>query len=194
MIEAVSGKIAELTPATAVLETAGGVAYLLNISLPTFTALQGKESARLMVHESIREDAWTLYGFLDDRERSMFRALIGVSGVGAGSARLILSSIPVPELEVVIANGEEKRLKNVKGIGQKTAQRIIVDLKDKIKPLGDTLLEEAAPKSEAYDEALTALTVLGFQKPACQKVLKKLFDADPAIKVEAAIRKALTML
>lgn len=194
MIEAISGKVAALTPATVELDTASGVAFLLNITLPTFTELQGKNEARLLVHEHIREDAYTLYGFLNDRERSLFRALIGVSGVGAGTARIILSSIAAADLEQVIANGEEKKLKNVKGVGQKTAQRIIVDLKDKIKPIGDTLLEEIAPNSEAYDETLTALVVLGFQKPACQKVLKKLFEADPAMKVEAAVRKALTML
>lgn len=194
MIEYIKGKIASLSPADAVIETAGGVAYLLNITLPTYAWLEGKAEATLLVHESIREDAWVLYGFADNRERALFRELIGVSGVGAGTARIILSSIPAPELEAVIACGEDARLKNVKGIGQKTAQRIIVDLRGKIKPMDDTLLDMSLPNSETFEESLAALTALGFQRQAAQKVLKKLFDAQPTIKVEQAIKKALTML
>ena len=124
----------------------------------------------------------------------MFRLLIGVSGVGANTARIILSSIPVAELELVIMNGDHTRLKNVKGIGIKTAQRVIVDLKDKIKPGGDTLMIQPSVNSEAYEEALAALLMLGFAKPQSQKVLKKLFDADPSLRVEAAIKRALAML
>lgn len=194
MIEYLKGQLVELTPTTAVIETSGGVAYLLNITLTTFEALQGKAEAKLYVHENIREDAWTLFGFLDDRERSLYRELLGVSGVGSATARVILSSIPAPELEIVISQGDENRLKNVKGIGQKTAQRIIVDLKGKIKPLGDSLLVQSLPNSVVFEEALAALMMLGFPKPASQKVLKKLFDADPAMKLETAIKKALTML
>ncbi len=194
MIEYVKGQLAELTPTSAVIETAGGVGYYLNITVPTFEALQGQREAKLLVHEAIREDAWVLYGFIDDRERSLFRELIGVSGVGAATARIILSSISAPELEMVISQGQEARLKNVKGIGQKTAQRIIVDLKGKIKPIGDALIGKSLPSSEAYEEALAALVMLGFPKPASQKALKKLFEAEPAIKVETAIKKALTML
>lgn len=194
MIEYVTGRLMELTPTNAVIETAGGVAYNLAITLYDYGELQGKDSAKLLVHESIREDAWVLYGFVNDRERSLFRDLIGVSGVGAGSARVLLSSIPVAELEQVIALGDEKRLKNVKGIGQKTAQRIIVDLKGKIKLGEDTLIEETMPASQSYEEALAALVMLGFQKQASQKVLKKLYDADPLLKVEKAIKSALAML
>ncbi len=194
MIEYVTGRLVELTPTNAVIETAGGVAYNLAITLYDYGELQGKDSAKLLVHESIREDAWVLYGFVNDRERSLFRDLIGVSGVGAGSARVLLSSIPVAELEQVIALGDEKRLKNVKGIGQKTAQRIIVDLKGKIKLGEDTLIEETMPASQSYEEALAALVMLGFQKQASQKVLKKLYDADPLLKVEKAIKSALAML
>ncbi len=194
MIEYITGRVAELTPTNAIIETAGGVAYNLAITLYDYSELQGKATAKLLVHENIREDAWTLYGFVNDRERALFRELIGVSGVGAGSARIILSSIPVAELEQVIAMGDEKRLKNVKGIGQKTAQRIIVDLKGKIKLGEDTLIDETLSTSQSYEEALAALVMLGFQKQASQKVLKKLYDADPLLKVEKAIKSALAML
>ena len=197
MIEYIKGSLASLTPATAVIETSGGVAYFLNITLPVYSALEGKAEARLYVHEAIREDAWVLFGFLNEHERELFRALVGVSGVGAMTARVILSSIPAPELEGVIASGDHARLKNVKGIGAKTAQRIIVDLKDKIKPSdggdGNLPLQPEISNSR-FDDALDALVALGFPRPASQKVLKKLFDADPAIKVEAAIKQAFSML
>ncbi len=193
MIEFLSGKLAELTPAYAVIDT-GGVGYLANITLTAYTALEERQEARLLIHESIREDAYQLYGFLNEQERSLFRELIGVSGVGANTARMILSSIPAPELEGVIISGDHTRLKNVKGIGTKTAQRIIVDLRDKIKPTGDTLINQPVAASETYDEALAALTMLGFSRPQSQKALKKIFDADPTIKVESAIKKALAMM
>lgn len=206
MIEYIRGKLADFNPTTAIVDV-NGVAYELNISLTTFTRLQSSPQApapgerasapqevKLFVHEIIREDAWTLYGFADKRERELFRELIGVSGVGCGSARMILSSLQAAELEVVITSGDEKRLKAVKGIGGKTAQRIIVDLRDKIKPSGDTLLVQADFRSDVFDEALAALTMLGFAKPASQKVLTKLFSQDPQLKVEQAIKKALTML
>ncbi len=193
MIEYIKGTVAELTPTYAVIDC-GGVGYLLNISLPTFSQLEGQTSAKLLAHEAIREDAHVLYGFIDERERSMFRALIGVSGVGAGTARMILSSIPAPELEIVIASGDHSRLKNVKGIGAKTAQRIIVDLRDKIKPTDDALIIQPTKSSDAHDEALAALVMLGFARPQSAKVLKKLFDEQPDMKVEQAIKRALTMM
>ena len=199
MIEYIRGRVAELTPATATIETADGIGYLLNISLNTYASLEGCDTARLLVHEAIREDAWVLYGFSDERERSLFRALIGVSGVGAATARIILSSYSAAELENIISGGDAKALKNVKGIVSKTAERIIVDLRDKIKPGDDTLLEgvsfgRASRSPEAMDEALAALVMLGFTRVQSQKVLKKLFDAEPALKVEAAIKRALAML
>lgn len=194
MIEYIKGTVAELTPASAVIETSGGVAYLLNISLATFSALEGLNEARLLVHEAIREDAWVLYGFADERERVLFRLLIGVSGVGANTARMILSSISAPELEQVIASGDPARLKTVKGVGAKTAQRIIVDLKDKIKVDDLTLSLQPVINNDIYEEALAALVMLGFQRQPSQKVLKKLFDANPSITVEAAIKRALTMM
>lgn len=194
MIEYIKGQIASLTPADCVIETSSGVAYMMGITLPTYESIRDQKEAKLYVHENIREDAWVLFGFAQERERSLFRELIGVSGVGASTARIILSSIPAPELEQVISQGLEDRLKNVKGIGQKTAQRIIVDLKNKIKPLGDTLIEQPMQNSQTFEEALAALLALGFQKQPSQKALKKLFADDPAIKIETAIKKALTML
>ncbi len=194
MIEYIKGKIAELTPASAVIETSGGIAYLLNISLSTFSDLEGVSEATLFVHEAIREDAWVLFGFTDERERSLFRLLIGVSGVGANTARMILSSIPTHDLEQVIASGDPARLKTVKGVGAKTAQRIIVDLKDKIKVDDLTLSLQSVVNNDIYEEALSALVMLGFQRQPSQKVLKKLFEANPAITVEAAIKRALTMM
>ena len=193
MIEYISGKLARLAPTDAVIDCSG-MGYMLCITLPTYTALEGAKEATLLVHEAIREDAYTLYGFLTEQERQLFRSLIGVSGVGANTARMILSSIPAPELETVIVSGDHTRLKNVKGIGIKTAQRIIVDLRDKIKPSGDALINKPEITSEVYDEALAALLMLGFARPQSQKALKKIFDADPTVKVEVAIKKALAMM
>lgn len=195
MIESIKGNIGSINPAAVVIETAGGVAYLLNITLPTFTKLEHAKEARLLVHETIREDAWVLYGFIDEEERELFRALVGVSGVGAASARMILSAIPALELGGVIASRDVKRLKSVKGIGAKTAERIIVDLKDKIKADPITLLEKSSPApSPALDEALEALVILGFQRQASQKALKKLFEENPELTIEAAVKKAMAVI
>lgn len=193
MIDYIKGELTELNPTYAVVEAAG-VGYDLNISLTAYAALEGMKQVKLLVHEVIREDAHLLFGFIEERERVMFRALIGVSGVGANTARVILSSIPVAELEQVIVSGDYQRLKNVKGIGVKTAQRVIVDLKDKIKAGDDSLIIQSTQTSDAYDEALAALLMLGFARQQSQKVLKKLFDANPALKVEVAIKQALSML
>lgn len=193
MIEYIRGTLAELTPTYAVIEC-GCIGYMLSITLPTYSALEGAKETKLLVHEVIREDAHTIYGFSTEQERMLFRSLIGVSGVGANTARMILSSIPAPDLELVIVSGDHTRLKNVKGIGAKTAQRVIVDLRDKIKPCGNALINQPDITSEVYDEALSALVMLGFARPQSQKVLKKIFDADPTIKVEVAIKKALAMM
>ncbi len=193
MIEYISGSIAELTPTYVIVDN-HGIGYEMNISLTTFSELENKKDVRLLAHEVIREDAHVLFGFSTARERALFRLLIGVSGVGANTARMLLSSASPAELEVVITSGDVKRLKAVKGVGAKTAERVIVDLRDKIKPAGDTLVLEQTPASEAFDEALAALTMLGFAKPQSQKVLTKLFADDPSLKVEKAIKKALTML
>ena len=185
--------MAELTPTYVVIE-AGGVGYGINITLPCFTSLEGKSETRLLIHEVIREDAWVYYGFAEESERVLFRLLIGVSGVGANTARMILSSLPVADLEQTIMSGDVRRLKGVKGIGAKTAERIIVDLKDKIKPSDSTLLIQSASTSEDFDEALAAMVMLGFPRQAAHKVLTKLYAAEPGLKVEAAIKKALTLM
>lgn len=197
MIEYISGRVEDLNPAAVTVGTAAGIGYLLNISLNTFAALEGARETRLLVHESIRDDAWVLYGFATERERALFRALIGVSGVGASTARIILSSYNAAELEQIIASGDSKSLKNVKGIGAKTAERIIVDLRDKIKPCDDTLLDVGpvvGRGAEVMDEALAALVMLGYSRTQSQKVLRKLFESDPTMKVEVAIKKALALM
>lgn len=196
MIEYIKGTVAELNPAAAVIESSAGVAYRLNISLATFSAIEGKEQAKLLVHENIRDDAWVLYGFAEERERELFRALIGVSGVGAATAIIILSSMQGDELAAVITASDAKRLKSIKGIGAKTAERIIVDLRDKIKLSGESSVLPLMTQqhSEAYDEAMAALVMLGFDRKASEKAISKIFEAEPQIKVESAIRKALSML
>ena len=193
MIEYIKGAIDEITPTYAVIDISG-VGYLLNISLNAFAKLQNENTAKLYVYESIREDAHVLYGFIDKRERELFLALISVSGVGPNTARMILSSLSSSDLEATIASGNVAALKAVKGIGAKTAQRIIVDLKDKIKPTGDTLIIQTAVTSEVYDEALAALVALGFTQQMSQKALQKLFVENPSITVEQAIKQALKMM
>lgn len=193
MIEYVKGKLDQLTPATAVIETVGGVAYMLSISLPTYAALEGKAEAKLLVHESIRDDAWVLFGFATERERELFRALVSVSGVGSGTARVILSSMQPEELAAAIASGDEKKLKAVKGIGAKTAQRIIVDLRGKVAET-DEAPQSGGSMGMAYDDALAALMALGYQRAACAKALKTLFEKNPTMKADEAIRKSFSML
>lgn len=206
MIEYIRGELVELTPASAVLETTGGVAYEMGISLYTFTALQGKEKQTEMVklycYEQIREDAWTLWGFGTKQERELFLLLITVSGIGPGMARMALSAFSPAELCNIILNGEDKMLKQVKGIGPKAAQRIIVDLKDKVATLGIDAQAassqdgntSAVVNNEVKEEAVAALTMLGFSPAPVQKVVVKLLTDEPDAKVETVIRKALKML
>lgn len=193
MIEYISGKIVDLTPAFAVIECRSGIGYRLSISLATYETLTSQTEARLLVHEIIREDAWTLYGFATDRERELFRALIGVSGVGAATAVIILSALPGDDLAAVIANADVKRLKSIKGIGAKTAERILIDLRDKVQ-IDDNITIAAPQNSQSYDEALSALTMLGFDKKASEKVLTNLYKSTPTLRVEDAIKQALSML
>ena len=199
MFEYIKGIVAESTPAYVVLETPSQIGYMLMVSVYTFESIQNRKgTVSLFVHEVIREDSWTLYGFSTARERELFRLLIGVSGVGPGTAMLILSSITPADLEAVIVSGDSDRLKTVKGIGGKTAQRIIVDLKDKIKTSDSTLSIQqgmsAGQTGPVYEEALAALKALGFQQAQSQKVLKRIFDADPQVKIETAVKKALAMM
>ena len=195
MYDYISGKIAELNPAFVVLDN-GGVGYMINISFTTYNeiAKMSEQPVKLFVYEAIREDAHVLYGFMSRRERELFLMLISVSGVGPNTARMILSSLSANELEQCIASGNVGMLKGVKGIGAKTAQRILVDLKDKIKVAGDTLLDNNSAPSAVYDEALAALAALGFTQQVSQKALKKLLKDDPSITVEAAIKNALKIM
>ena len=194
MYDYIKGNVAELTPTYVVLDN-HGVGYMINISLNSFNALQHQEDVvKVFVYEAIREDAHLLYGFTERRERELFLLLISVSGVGANTARMILSSLTPSDLEQTIASENVGILKSVKGIGAKTAERIIVDLKDKIKLSTDTLLDKSQVTREVFDEAMSALVMLGFTKQMSQKALKKLFTAEPTITVEQAIKKALKMM
>lgn len=195
MIEYIKGVIAELTPAYAVIEN-HGIGYMINISLYSYETLQKQPNGEtiLYIHEAIREDAHILYGFANKLERELFLLLISVSGVGPNTARMILSAIAPDDLGAAIASGNVNMLKAVKGIGAKTAQRIIVDLKDKIKTDTSTLLSMMPANNEVYEEALAALVMLGFTQATSQKVLTKLLATDNHITVEDAIKQALKMM
>ena len=195
MYDYISGKIEELNPAYVVVDC-NGLGFMLNISLVTYDALnRDLKQARLYVYEAIREDAHVLFGFIDKTERELFLHLISVSGVGPNTARMILSSASTEELRQAIASGNVALLKNVKGVGAKTAQRIIVDLKDKIKVGEVTLIQETGQAAgQVFDEALAALVMLGFTQQMSQKALKKLFQQHPDITVEQAIKQALKMM
>lgn len=197
MIDYIKGTIVELNPAYVVIDNQG-IGYMLNISLLTYDSLspigQGNE-AKLFVHEAIREDAHLLYGFSTKKEREAFLQLISVSGVGPNIARMIMSSMSVEDFSRAIAGNNVALFKSVKGVGAKTAQRIIVDLKDKIKLADDTLLEKTdLAAGETFDEALAALVMLGFTQQASQKALKTLFSSNPALTVEQAIKQALKLM
>jgi Holliday junction DNA helicase RuvA len=195
MLDYIKGEVAELTPASDVVETAG-LGYVIHISLNTYSALNGLKSCKLYVYESIREDAHQLFGFMEKRERELFLYLISVSGVGANTARMVLSSIAVYELEGIISSGNANALKTVKGIGSKTAERIIIDLKDKIKVSGGftSFTAPSGASGEAAKEAVAALTMLGFNLLASQKVVSKIEKDNPAFTVEEIIKHALKML
>ena len=198
MIEYVKGEIAELSPATAIIDC-NGLGYAVNISLNTYSAIQGKNTCKLYIYEAIREDAYVLYGFADKQERELFLLLISVSGIGGNTARMILSALSPSELVNVISTENANLLKTVKGIGLKTAQRVIVDLKDKIKTAApvagggqSTLL--SAMNTEIQEEAVAALTMLGFAAAPSQKVVLAIVKEEPDAAVEQVIKLALKRL
>lgn len=200
MIEYVRGELAELTPAYAVVE-AHGVGYGLSISLNTYSGIQNKKEVKLYVVESIREDAYALFGFSTKQEREMFLLLITVSGVGANTARMILSAMSPAELCNVISSGNEKMLKTVKGIGLRTAQRIIVDLRDKIAVEGVAdqmpaagVTAASAMNNEVRDEAIGALTMLGFSPAPSAKVVSAILTDNPQLPVEQVVKLALKQI
>lgn len=199
MIEYIKGELTELTPALATVET-GGIGYGLCISLNTYTAIQGKRDVKLYVYEAIREDAHVLYGFAGKKERELFELLISVSGVGTNTARMMLSSLSPSELCDCISTGNERMIKAVKGIGLKTAQRIIVDLRDKIVALGITGEIPAggsisAPiDTQVRDEAVGALTMLGFAPAPSQKVVLQILEENPDAPVETVVKLALKQI
>lgn len=193
MFEYIKGKVAELTPTLAVIETSQ-IGFALNISLTTYTAIEGQSEASLFVYEAVREDAFTLYGFATKEERELFLLLISVSGVGANTARMILSTYSVSELRMIISTENVKQLKGVKGIGGKTAERIIVDLKDKVQAVGDGNTETITLANSNKEEALAALVVLGFNQAAAGKVVDAIIKEDPTIPLQKIIKEALNKL
>jgi holliday junction DNA helicase ruvA len=204
MIEYIKGQLAELTPALAVVEAAG-VGYALNISLTTYSGIQGKKEVKLYVHEALttggRDDSFTLFGFVNKQERELYRLLITVSGVGANTARMMLSSMNPTELCNAIANGDERMIKTVKGIGLKTAQRIIVDLRDKIMASGiANELHVRGEKAESTlnnavkEEAVAALTMLGFSPAPVAKVVVSILQKQADLPVEQVVKEALKLL
>ncbi len=196
MIEYLKGEIAELTPATAIIECCG-VGYEASITLNTYSALQGKKDTRLYIYEVIREDAHLLYGFSNKQERELFLQLISVSGIGGNTARTILSAFTVNELCEAIATGNEVAIKSVKGIGLKTAQRLIVDLKDKIKGIGSssgTAVLPATADNDVMEGAVAALVMLGFPSTAANKAVQSIMKSEPGMTIEQVIKQALKLL
>lgn len=201
MIEYIRGIVDELTPTQAIIEAKSGVGYALSISLNTYTAIQNKNEVRLFVYEVIREDAYLLFGFATRTERELFELLISISGVGGQTARMILSAFTPADLANIVQSEDVRSLKSVKGIGPKAAQRIIVELKDKMANfMGSSTASQTAEganvtvSSPVVDEAVQALAVLGFSPAPTQKVVMQIVKDDPSIPVEGIIKKALKML
>jgi len=192
MYEYIKGHIEEITPAYAVVEC-NGIGYFINISLNTYTKLSTQKEVMLYLHYIVREDAQTFYGFIDKSERELFRLLISVSGIGANTARMILSSMSVDEVIVAISSNNVDALKAVKGIGAKTAQRVIIELRDKISK--ENIVEVKLFKENPYkDEAASALVMLGFSKSDVNKVIDKVSAANEVSSVEAMVKLALKQL
>jgi holliday junction DNA helicase RuvA len=193
MIDYIKGDITQITPTFLIMET-GGIGYSVHISLSTFSRLENKKEFKILIHEVIREDTHQLFGFADAEERDIFRFLISVTGVGANTARMMLSSLNPAEIEKAILGSDVNLLKSVKGIGLKTAQRIIVDLKDKLGKQAGSGEIFAIADNTRREEALSALVMLGFAKSAVSKVLDKIVRDEKNLTVEDMIKKALKNL
>jgi holliday junction DNA helicase RuvA len=196
MIDFIKGQIAYKNPAFLIVETSGGVGYRLNISLNTYAKIEKEETVRLLTHVQIREDAHVLFGFAEESERQLFQMLISVSGVGPATAQVLLSGMNADEVRAAILGENEAAFNKVKGIGPKTAKRIILDLKDKMKKDGgETMqLNLSVANNTMRDEALSALMALGFQRIAVQKVLNKILLEKAAATVEELIKTAIRQL
>lgn len=190
MIEFLRGRLIEKNPAYLIIDC-NGIGYFVNISVNTFSAIADKEELKILTHLQITEDAHTLYGFISEEERKIFRLLITVSGIGCNTARMMLSSMSVAEIENCIVSENAKKLQSIKGIGEKTALRAILELKAKLKK--ETIASHA-PYLKIRDEALSALLTLGFNKQAVDKMLDQLIKAEPSTNVEDLIKNALKTL
>lgn len=193
MITHIQGKLVEKTPTDVVIDC-GGVGYHINISLHTYSLLPATEHLRLFTHLIVREDAHTLYGFFDKAERELFKLLLSVSGIGASIARTMLSSIEPKQIIQSIAVGDVASVQSIKGIGAKTAQRVILDLKDKVLKIYDLEEFSHSVNNTNRDEALSALEVLGFVRKASEKVVDKIIGQNPDASVEMIIKQALKNL
>ncbi len=193
MYDYIKGTLEELSPAEAVVEC-HGIGFKLQISLNTYDRLQGQKEVRLYVHHHLREDEETLYGFCDKEERRIFALLIGVSGIGPNTARMMLSSLTADEVSTAIVSGDVNRIKGVKGIGLKTAQKVIIELKDKISRGGAELDLSGGSSTANTSEACSALVMLGFTKNAVEKTVASIVKKEPGLSLEDIIKKALKML
>lgn len=193
MLEFIKGEIVESTPAYVVIQN-HGLGYFINISLNTYSGISEQKECLLYIHENVREDAYMLYGFADKKERELFRSLISVSGVGSNTASMMLSSLSPEELKAAIVHERVNVLKGIKGIGAKSAQRIIVDLKDKLEKdhTGEEII--STPDNTSKEEALSALVTLGFPKKNVEKVLDNLTSKEPELNVESMVKQALKKL
>ncbi|MBQ2508631.1 MAG: Holliday junction branch migration protein RuvA [Bacteroidales bacterium] len=193
MYEYIQGQLAEINPSYAVVDC-HGVGYLIEITVNTYSQIKDLQQVKLLTHYVVREDAHLLFGFFDAAEREMFRLLIAINGVGVNTARVMLSSLTVDELREAVATQNVKKVQSVKGIGAKGAQRIILELQDKIGKVEGNVLNTISTSNKNAEEALSALTMLGFPKAAADKVLQQLAKADPNATVEELIKMALAKL
>ncbi len=193
MIDFITGTITELTPTYLILENSG-IGYCIHISISTYSQLETNTNTTIFIHEIIKEDAHLLYGFFEKEERVMFQHLISVTGVGANIAIMMLSSLSPGEIQQAITNEDSNTLKKIKGIGTKSAQRIIIDLKDKVQKTKETYKQNQTKQNQLKEEALSALVMLGFSKNAAEQTVDKLITENASISPEEIVKKALQVL